>query len=211
MPGWIVYAHAHRRRSYPDYSRCAAATADRRSFHLPRRWAACWPMISSPTPLSRLSRSRPWMASLVRSTDTLEATPDRPITLHILGTLGAGHQASWTLSPGTAVRIMTGAPIPHGADAVVKREDTEFDADSVRILRPVPPNDHIIPPGRDIPEGATLLRAGEVITASGIGVCCLARENPGQRLPAPACGYPRPRRRARPAAPAAGPGANLRQ
>jgi molybdopterin molybdotransferase len=106
----------------------------------------------------------------LRSTDTLEATSDRPITLDILGTLGAGHQASWTLSPGTAVRIMTGAPIPHGADAVVKREDTEFDADSVRILYPVPPNDHIISPGRDIPEGTTLLRAGEVITASGIGV-----------------------------------------
>src|SRR5919108_1916420 len=100
----------------------------------------------------------------LRSEDTLEATSDRPIALNILGTLGAGHQASWTLSPGTAVRIMTGAPIPHGADAVVKREDTEFDAGSVRILRPVLPNDYITPPGRDIPEGATLLRAGEVMT-----------------------------------------------
>jgi molybdopterin molybdotransferase len=85
--------------------------------------------------------------------------------------LGAGHQGSWTVSPGTAVRIMTGAPIPQGADAVIKREDTEFDAESVRILRPVLPNDHIIPSGRDIPEGATLLRAGEVITSWGIGVC----------------------------------------
>jgi molybdopterin molybdotransferase len=107
----------------------------------------------------------------LRSEDTLEATSDRPIALKILGTLGAGHQASWTLSSGTAVRIMTGAPIPHGADAVVKREDTEFDAESVRILRPVLSNDHIIPPGRDIPEGATLLQAGEVITSWGIGVC----------------------------------------
>jgi molybdopterin molybdotransferase len=106
----------------------------------------------------------------LRSADTLEATADRPTTLNILGTLAAGHQASWALSPGTAVRIMTGAPIPHGADAVVKREDTEFDADSVRILRPVPANDYIISPGRDIPQGATLLRAGEVMTASGIGL-----------------------------------------
>lgn len=81
----------------------------------------------------------------VRSADTLEATSNRPIALNILGTLAAGHQATWTLSPGTAVRIMTGAPIPHGSDAVIKREDTEFDAESVRILRPVPPNDHIIP------------------------------------------------------------------
>jgi molybdopterin molybdotransferase len=106
----------------------------------------------------------------LRSADTLAATADRPITLHILGTLGAGHRAAWALSPGTAVRIMTGAPIPPGADAVVKREDTEFDGVFVRISRPVPPDDYIIAPGRDIPEGATLLRAGEVMTASGIGV-----------------------------------------
>ena len=66
---------------------------------------------------------------------------------------------------------MTGAPIPQGADAVVKREDTEFDATSVRIFGPVPPDDHIIPPGRDIPEGATLLHAGEVISSWGIGMC----------------------------------------
>ncbi len=107
----------------------------------------------------------------LRSTDTLQAMPDCPTALHILGTLGAGHQASWTLAPGTAVRIMTGAPIPHGADAVVKREDVEFDTTSVRIFSPVPPDDHIIPPGRDIPEDARLLRAGEVISSWGIGMC----------------------------------------
>jgi molybdopterin molybdotransferase len=107
----------------------------------------------------------------LRSTDTLQAIPDRPIALNVLGTLGAGHQASWTLSPGTAIRIMTGAPIPRGADAVVKREDTEFDAKSVSIFHAVPPGDHIIPSGRDIPEGATLLPAGDVITSWGIGIC----------------------------------------
>jgi len=107
----------------------------------------------------------------LRSTDTLQAMPDSPMALHLLGTLGAGHQAPWTLSPGTAVRIMTGAPIPQGADAVVKREDAEFDATSVRIFGPVPRDDHIIPPGRDIPEGATLLHVGEVISSWGIGMC----------------------------------------
>jgi molybdopterin molybdotransferase len=107
----------------------------------------------------------------VRSADTSQATPDGPIVLKVLGTLGAGHQASWTLTPGTAVRIMTGAPIPHGADAVVKREDTEFDAESLKILRPALPGDHIVPPGRDIPTGATLLSAGNVLTSWGIGMC----------------------------------------
>jgi molybdopterin molybdotransferase len=107
----------------------------------------------------------------LRSADTLQATSDRPILLKVLGTLGAGHQASWTLSPGTAVRIMTGAPIPDGADAVVKREDTEFTAESVSILRAALPDDHIIAPGRDIPQSATLLHTGDVITPWGIGVC----------------------------------------
>jgi molybdopterin molybdotransferase len=106
----------------------------------------------------------------LRSTDTSQASSAHPIVLNVLGTLGAGHQASWTLSPGTAVRIMTGAPIPHGADAVVKREDTEFDAASVSISHPVLRADHIVPPGRDIPKGATLLRAGEVLTSWGIGL-----------------------------------------
>src|SRR5262245_9901517 len=107
----------------------------------------------------------------LRSKDTLQATSTSPIPLKVLGTLGAGHRAAWEITSGTAVRIMTGAPIPPGADAVVKREDTEFDAESVSILRPVLPNDHIIPPGRDIPQDATLLRAGDVVTSWGIGVC----------------------------------------
>jgi molybdopterin molybdotransferase len=66
---------------------------------------------------------------------------------------------------------MTGAPIPPGADAVVKREDTEFDAEYVNILGTALAGDHIIPPGRDIPAGTTLLLAGDVLTAWGIGVC----------------------------------------
>ncbi|HSF33911.1 MAG TPA: gephyrin-like molybdotransferase Glp [Candidatus Tectomicrobia bacterium] len=107
----------------------------------------------------------------VRSADTLQAIPDRPVVLKVLGTLGAGHQTSWTVSSKTTVRIMTGAPIPQGADAVVKREDTEFDAESVRISHPVLPHDHIIPPGRDIGAGTTLLRAGDVLTSWGIGIC----------------------------------------
>jgi molybdopterin molybdotransferase len=122
------------------------------------------------TPIPRFPQSA-MDGFAVRSDDTLAATSERPMALKILGTLGAGHQTPWTVSPGTAVRIMTGAPIPHSADAVVKREDTEFDAESVRILHPALSNDHIIPPGRDIPEGATLLRAGEVMTAWGIGIC----------------------------------------
>jgi len=106
----------------------------------------------------------------VRAADTQRATPDTPITLAVLGTLGAGHLASWTIAPGTALRIMTGAPIPDGADTVVKREDTECTAQSVTLFNAARPRDHIIPPGRDIPEGTTLLRCGDVVTPWAIGI-----------------------------------------
>ncbi len=106
----------------------------------------------------------------LRAVDTRNASTDQPITLKILGTVGAGHLAAWTLTPGTAVRIMTGAPLPDGADAVVKREDAECTAEFVRIAHPVRPKDHIIPAGRDIPRGAALLGRGEVLTAGAVGL-----------------------------------------
>lgn len=106
----------------------------------------------------------------VRAADTLHAKADHPISLNILGTLGAGHTASWTLTPGTAVRIMTGAPLPKGADAVVKRENTQSTADCVKVFQAAPPGDHIIPPGRDIPRGASVLRRGEVLTPGAVGL-----------------------------------------
>jgi molybdopterin molybdotransferase len=106
----------------------------------------------------------------VRASDTADATPHRPVALRILGTLAAGHLAPWTIAPRTAVRIMTGAPLPGGADAVIKREDTEFTSDSVAIFRPARPHEYIISPGRDIPKGAKLLHVGDVITAGAVGL-----------------------------------------
>ncbi|HEX2276544.1 MAG TPA: gephyrin-like molybdotransferase Glp [Candidatus Tectomicrobia bacterium] len=105
----------------------------------------------------------------VCAADTRQATPEAPITLEILGTLGAGHLTSWVMAPGTAVRIMTGAPIPDGADAVIKREDAEFTDRSVTLFSPARPHDHIIPSGRDIPVGTTLLGCGDVVTPWAIG------------------------------------------
>lgn len=106
----------------------------------------------------------------VRAADTRDALADHPIALRILGTLGAGHLAPWQLISGTTVRIMTGAPIPAGADAVVRREDTESDGDVVKIFRPAQPREYVVFPGRDIPQGALLLRRGEVITPGAIGL-----------------------------------------
>jgi molybdopterin molybdotransferase len=107
----------------------------------------------------------------VRAADTRHARPDQPVRLSVLGTLGAGHLSSWQLAPGTAVRIMTGAPLPAGADAVVKREDAHDAGEAVAIVQPVEPHTHVVPPGRDIPAGARLLEAGEVVSPAVVGLC----------------------------------------
>ncbi|MGH8057960.1 MAG: molybdopterin molybdotransferase MoeA, partial [Candidatus Entotheonellia bacterium] len=61
-------------------------------------------------------------------------------------------------------------PIPEGADAVVRREDTEWDGDVVQIFRPAQPREYVVFPGRDIPQGALLLRRGDVITPGAVGL-----------------------------------------
>lgn len=106
----------------------------------------------------------------VRAVDTSLANPDYPISLRVLGTLGAGHLAAWTLEPGTAVRIMTGAPLPNGADAVVKREDVECTTEAVTLFQPIRPHEYIIRRGRDIPLGTQLLHSGAVVNPAVIGV-----------------------------------------
>ena len=87
-----------------------------------------------------------------------DAGVELPITLSILGTLGAGHQASWMLSPGTAVRIMTGAPVPDGADSVQQVELTHElkDGTVVELLKPVEIGKSIVKRGAEIQTGETV-------------------------------------------------------
>lgn len=76
------------------------------------------------------------------------------------------------VSPGTAVRIMTGAPLPEGADAVVRSEWTVQDTeDTVRILRAPDPGESVQPEGEDARPGATLLEAGMRLYGPQMAVC----------------------------------------
>src|SRR4051794_19497763 len=61
----------------------------------------------------------------VRSADVTAASAAEPVRLHVIGEVAAGHVATQTLDPGTALRILTGAMLPPGADAVVRVEDTD--------------------------------------------------------------------------------------
>ena len=93
------------------------------------------------------------------------------VELEVLGVIGAGHVASYEIGAGQAARIMTGAPMPRGADAVVMIEDaTELSPTRVRCNKPAKVGDAIREIGEDVRAGDVVFKTGEVINAAGIGV-----------------------------------------
>ena len=103
----------------------------------------------------------------VIAADTIVA----PCELRVIGEVAAGAVSKVVLTPGTAIRIMTGAPIPAGCDAVVMVEDTErVGDDGVRILRAVAATDGIRRAGSDVEPGAVVMNAGMVVTPMVEGV-----------------------------------------
>lgn len=93
-----------------------------------------------------------------------------PIVLSVTEDVAAGHVARGQVEPGTAIKIMTGAPIPAGADTVVKVEDTEPAESGVRIMERPEPGAAVRPAGGDVGRGDLVFGAGEVLTARHIGV-----------------------------------------
>ena len=108
----------------------------------------------------------------VRASDTAGASPDAPISLQVVGVLAAGAPPSTTVELGTAIRIMTGAPMPEGADAIVMVERTERDDanGSVRIAVPATVGDHVRRAGGDVQPGQVVFTKGTVLGAAHLGV-----------------------------------------
>jgi molybdopterin molybdotransferase len=102
----------------------------------------------------------------VRAVDVQEA----PVVLEVVEDLPAGYVASTPVGPGTAVKIMTGAPIPSGADAVVKVEDTEPRDDKVWIGSAVGAGTNVRAAGGDVVSGTRVFEAGERLGAAHLGV-----------------------------------------
>lgn len=94
-----------------------------------------------------------------------------PVTLPVLEDVAAGSVPSLVVTPGAAVKIMTGAPMPEGADTVVPVENTEPGESDVRILTGSPLGSSVRPAGDDVTAGTTVLDVGETLTAAGLGVC----------------------------------------
>jgi molybdopterin molybdotransferase len=99
----------------------------------------------------------------VRAIDTRDATANEPVTLQVVGDIAAGATTRSGMGPGLAMRIMTGAPIPAGADAVIKLEDTDRGVARVSIPRPVHTGENVRRAGEDIAAGAPALGAGSAI------------------------------------------------
>jgi len=96
---------------------------------------------------------------------------DPPVELHISEDVPAGHVASGSVRPGSVIKIMTGAPIPEGAEAVVKVEDTEpVPGGRVRIMASVPMGTAVRPAGGDLAEGQLVMPAGVRLGPVHLGV-----------------------------------------
>jgi molybdopterin molybdotransferase len=115
----------------------------------------------------------------VRAEDIANASRERPVTLRVIGDLAAGYTAEKAVEPKTAMRIMTGAPLPAGADTVVRFEETSEGTESresrkdhatVQILKAIRKGDNIRAAGEDIHAGEVVLPKGTVVRPAEIGV-----------------------------------------
>jgi len=108
----------------------------------------------------------------VRAGDVARASPASPVVLSVVGRLKAGDAPGASVDTGQAVRIMTGSPLPPGADAVVKVEDTDGEATEglVAIRASLEAKRHVRPAGQDMRVGDPLLEVGDPIRPGTIAV-----------------------------------------
>jgi molybdopterin molybdotransferase len=107
----------------------------------------------------------------VRAADTAGAGSDAPVRLRVVGELPAGRAPDRAVAVGEAIRIMTGAPMPPGADAVVMLERTAPDgADGVLVGAAAASGDHVRPAGGDLAPGAAVFGPGTVLGPAHLGV-----------------------------------------
>jgi molybdopterin molybdotransferase len=117
----------------------------------------------------------------VRSEDVIRATSDNPVVLDVIGDIPAGHWFENTVSSGTAVRVMTGAPIPDGSNAVVPIEycqalgfapETSLPA-RVQVMLSVQSGEFIRPKGQDVRTGELILPKGVRLRPQDIGMLAM--------------------------------------
>ncbi|NLV16592.1 MAG: molybdopterin molybdotransferase MoeA [Syntrophomonadaceae bacterium] len=112
----------------------------------------------------------PYDGYAFRGEDTADAESEKPVILSITEEIPAGQVSLKEIKPGLAAKILTGAPMPAGANTTIKYEDTEFTDSEVKIFAPVKPGTNIINVGDKIGIGELIACAGTIITAPIMGL-----------------------------------------
>lgn len=106
----------------------------------------------------------------VCASDLAAASDEAPVTLAVVGDVAAGDHDLSAIRPGLCARIMTGAPLPGGADAIIPVEWTDGGTVSVRIRRGAPPGHYIRRAGEDVLAGEVVMQPGARLTAARLGM-----------------------------------------
>lgn len=107
---------------------------------------------------------------VVRTRDIGGAGTEHPVLLKIAGTLKAGDSVRLRVTARTAYRIMTGAFIPQGGDAVIPKEDAVIKGGYLSMIHPVPDGQHIRRRGEEVKKGRLLLRKGTILNPAALGI-----------------------------------------
>ncbi len=111
----------------------------------------------------------PYDGYAFRAADTRDCKEGRSVMLEVIDNIRAGEVSAGTVVPGTAIRLMTGAPVPEGADAICKFEDTIYTDTRVMISRVYQSGENVVAIGEDIKKGTVLAKKGSLIDPGLIG------------------------------------------
>ncbi|MFI6518393.1 gephyrin-like molybdotransferase Glp [Spirillospora sp. NPDC050679] len=125
--------------------------------------------VAAPVPLPPFDNSAMDGYAVVAA-DVAGASEGSPVELPVIGDIAAGDSGVSAIRPGLTARIMTGAPVPAGADAVIPVEWTDGGTAAVRIVRPAPPGNYIRRAGEDVLAGQVVAEPGTRLGAAQIGM-----------------------------------------
>jgi len=106
----------------------------------------------------------------LRALDSGGASADSPVELSVIEDIAAGQWPQKRVEPGSAARLMTGAPIPEGADCVIRQEETDEGLTRVKIFKELSPFESFCRQGEDVKRGEVLVRAGERLSYAHAGL-----------------------------------------
>ena len=124
--------------------------------------------LTAAEPVPPFDRS-PYDGYALRASDTVHASKKTPVTLRVLEEIPAGRVPAAAVKEGTAAKVLTGAPIPEGADAVIKYERTVFTDETVTVFCPLAQGENIVRAGEDVRRGDVLAHSGNVIDPGTAG------------------------------------------